>query len=417
MASWAPRLKASLAVVLSAAFVWAAVAPAASAADDKKGQALSSEVFKFAKPAQEANNKGDFETGFTQAKLALEAARAAKVPKAFDLQTSLGLLAQAAQGKKDYLALADALEQLNGIEGATAEQKGRNYRSLAQIYGQSAMYDKAVPNAKLWIEQGNGGAEGWAFLAKLYLIQKDCANGIVALEKSVEGKEPTETDLKLEYQCYSQLGQKAKVTQALEALESRFFTREYFIGLMGNYEADTDAHAMMNLWRLAFDRDFMTRESEFLSYSDMALEAGSPAEALKVLETGIQKGAVKIISQTDSNARRLKQAKDLTADDKKMVGSLEKEARAGKSGEADVKVGLAYFGLGEYDKAVESIERGLTPDRVGKVKRLDDAYMNLAVAYYKLGKKDLAEKAFKSAEADPRMARAARVWLQALPNL
>jgi tetratricopeptide (TPR) repeat protein len=186
---------------------------------------------------------------------------------------------------------------------------------------------------------------------------------------------------------------------------------------MSNYDSDTDPHAMMNLWRLAFDREFMTRESEFLAYSDMALEAGSPAEALKVLETGIQKGSVKIISQTDSNARRLKQAKDLTADDKKMVASLDKEARAGKSGEADVKVGLAYFGLGEYEKSTEAIERGLSADRVAKVKRVDDARMNLGVAYYKLGKKDLAEKAFKSAGSDPRMARAARIWLQALPKL
>jgi len=280
------------------------------------------------------------------------------------------------------------------------------------------MYDKAVPYAKLWIEPGNGGAEAWGFLAKLYLIQKDCANGIVALEKSVEGRQPTEIDLKLEYQCYNTLGQKAKVTQALEALEANFFTREYLISLMSNYEAEgSDPHAMMNLWRLAFDRDFMTRESEFIEYIDMALEAGSPAEALKVLETGIAKGAVKIISQTDSNARRLKQAKDLSADDRKNIAALDKEARAGKSGEADVKVGLAYFGLGEFDKAAESIERGLTPDRVGKVKRVDDAYMNLGVAYYKLGKKDLAEKAFTSAQTDARMARAAHVWLQALPKL
>ncbi len=417
MASWEPRIKASLAVVLSAVVAWAAVAPAATAAEDKKGPSLSAEVYKFAKPAQEALTKGDYETGYAQAKLALDTARGAKAPKAYDILTSLNLLAAALQGKKDYVGLADALEQINATEGAPADQKIRNYHSLAQIYGQNAVYDKAVTNTKLWIEQGNGGTEAWGFLAKLYLIQKDCTNGIVALEKSVEGKEPTETDLKLEYQCYNTLGQKAKVTQALEALESRFFTREYLISLMANYETDTDAHAMMNLWRLAFDREFMTRESEFLSYSDMALEAGSPAEALKVLETGIAKGAVKIISQTDSNARRLKQAKDLTADDKKMVASLDKEARAGKSGEADVKVGLAYFGLGEYDKAAESIERGLTPDRVAKVKRVDDAYMNLGVAYYKLGKKDLAEKAFKSAESDPRMARAARVWLQALPKL
>ena len=92
-------------------------------------------------------------------------------------------------------------------------------------------------------------------------------------------------------------------------------------------------------------------------------------------------------------------------------------ARAGSNGEADVKVGLAYLGLGDFDKAVEAIERGLKPERVARVKRVDDANMNLGIAYYKLGKKDEASKAFTAAAADPRMARAAKVWISALPRI
>jgi Tfp pilus assembly protein PilF len=107
-------------------------------------------------------------------------------------------------------------------------------------------------------------------------------------------------------------------------------------------------------------------------------------------------------------------AKQQTAEDKKLIAQLDKEARAGKNGEADVKVGLAYLSLGEYDKAAEAIERGLSAERAAKVKRVDDAQMMLGIAYKKVGKTEQATKAFTAAKGDPRMEKAAAVWLQAL---
>jgi hypothetical protein len=40
--------------------------------------------------------------------------------------------------------------------------------------------------------------------------------------------------------------------------------------------------------------------------------------------------------------------------------------------------------------------------------------MMLGIAYVKLGKKDEATKAFEAAKPDPRMARAATIWLGAM---
>ena len=126
---------------------------------------------------------------------------------------------------------------------------------------------------------------------------------------------------------------------------------------------------------------------------------------------------MKFIAATDRNTKLLNQAKSLTAEDKKLLPSLDKEARAGKNGQADVKVGLAYLGFGEYDKAIEAIERGLTDERIAKVKRVDDAYMTLGIAYLHAGKKDKAIEAFTKAKADKRMANAANIWLIAMPTV
>ena len=43
------------------------------------------------------------------------------------------------------------------------------------------------------------------------------------------------------------------------------------------------------MYRLGLEKDWLTRESEYMEFADMALEAGSPAEAQKVYEAAVAK--------------------------------------------------------------------------------------------------------------------------------
>jgi tetratricopeptide (TPR) repeat protein len=386
----------------------AVLAPGGAARAEDKKQALSPEVAKKLKPSQEAREKEDYDTSLTLAREAL-----AISTKPYDKEMSLRFIAAAAGKKQDFTTYAETLEQLNLLDSVPAEEKAKSNKPLAQIYAQQKNYEKAVAYATKWAE-GGGGTEAYTLLANVYLVQKDCKNGIGALEKAVAGREAAEQELKQMNFCYFQLGDKPKRLTTMEQLVKRFLKREYFVDLMNIYqEQNADERAVLNMYRFSFAHDFLTRESEYIEYADIALTVGSPAEALTVLEQGVAKGAVKFVSPTDRNSRMMAQAKQQAAEDRKQIAQLDKEARA-KGGEADVKVGLAYLGLGDYAKAVEAIERGLQPDRVAKVKRVDDANMMLGIAYVKLGKKDEATKAFEAAKPDPRMARAATIWLGAM---
>ena len=74
---------------------------------------------------------------------------------------------------------------------------------------------------------------------------------------------------------------------------------------------------------------------------------------------------------------------------------------------------MRYFSMKQYDKAVEALLRGLSPERVARVKRPDDTNMVLGMCYLQLKKQADATKAFNAAKADPRMAPAAKLWLGA----
>lgn len=393
------------ALLVSASFL---AAPATSVAEEKK-QSVSEAVVKKLKPAQDAYQKGDYDTAVAGAKDSL-----AISTKTYDKEMSLRILLGALAKKSDFASYAEYLEQLIPLETVSAEERLKSYKTLAQIYGNLKAFDKAVPAAQKWAE-GGGGSEAYGLLSSLYLMQKDYKNGVAALEKSIGTREPTEQELQQQNYCYYQLGDKVKREAIMEALVAKHLKREYLSDLMLIYQENKiDDRAALNIMRFQFDHDFLTRETEFVDLTQAALDAGAPAEALKFIETGIKNGAVKVVSKDDRPTRLQAQAKQQTAEDRKLIAQLDKEARNGKNGEADVKVGLAYFGLDDAAKAVEAIERGLTPERVGKVKRVDDAYMTLGMAYLKLGKKEEAAKAFTAAKSDPRMAKAAQVWLGAI---
>lgn len=413
MASYHGRLAhraraAALGLWLATAGVALATAPA-MAAEKEKQESLSADVGAKWKLAKAALDKDDFAGGIAAANEGLAVAK-----KPYDTEQMLMLLRYAYGKQKDYTNYADILEKLNELPILPEAERVASYKTLAQINAQNKNYDKAIPYAMKWADNG-GGAEANTLLWQLYLIQHDCQNGIVYLEKAVAGRDATEVELRQENACYFTLGDKAKRQAVMEQLVKRFMKHDYLYDLLLIYdEQKIDMRAKLSVLRLEFQKDWLTRESEFTELAEDAIDIGSPTEALAVLNRGIERQAVKLIAPTDHPSRMLATAKMQAAEDKKQIATLDREAQAGKNGEADVKVGLVYLGQGENQKAVDAITRGLSPERVGRVKRVDDANMMLGIAYSRLGKADDAKKAFAAAQADPRMANAATIWIESL---
>ena len=403
------------AVLLGAGLATAAmalvIAPvmAAEKKDEKKPEQLSPKVIEKLKPAHEALDKSDTEKCVALSK---EAVEASKTP--YDTLQSLTYERACYAKVKDIPNYVAVTEQLIVLPNYPEEDRGKSYQTLAQFYSGLSNFEKAIDYTQKW-QQNGGGADADTMLWKLYLMQHDCVHGVVALEKAVAGREASEVELRQLNACYYELKDHPKRQAVMEQLVKRFMKHDYVYDLLLIYEDQKiDGHAKLNIWRLEYSKNYQTRESEFLEFAEEALDAGSPTEALQVLNHGIEQKAVKLIAASDRPSRLLAQAKQQAAEDKKQIVALDREAQAGKSGEADVKVGLVYLGLGENQKAIDSITRGLTPERVGKVKRVDDANMMLGIANARLGNKDAAIAAFKLAQADPRMAKAATIWIDSL---
>ena len=389
---------------LVAAFVLAGALAAPSA--HAQGQQVSKEVFDKYDPAREAAGRKDYGTALKLAKEGLAVAKTS-----YEKLVCLKIVLVAAYGLRNYPEEVEAIEQMLTFDTLSPKEKQDYQRTLGQLYAQLGKLDKAIFVTKEYIRASGGSPQDHDFLSKLY-GSRDCPNSLAELDKALAGgKQPEEEQLKLQASCYFKAKAVDKQLAVAEELLRRFPKKEYYSQVLGIYQGEKiDDMAMMALLRFGFDHDFLDKDTDFIRLADLALDVGTTAEAERVLEKGIAK---RVVKNTDKAARLLVQAKTRAAEDKKTIAQLDAEARAGKNGESDFKVGERYFGLGEYDKAVEAIQRGLQPDRAARIKRPDAANMVLGIAALKAKHKDIAEKAFTAAKADPRMAGVAKIWLGA----
>lgn len=370
-----------------------------------QGREVSKEVFDRLGPAQEALKKRDYASAL---RLAKEAQNVAKTP--YEREIALKIQVNAAYGSRDWPAAIAATEAIIETGGVGPGERTNLRRTLGQLYETTRQYDKAVANTQEAMKNG-ATAKDYELLYRVYAIRGDCANALQNLDKSLGGKPADEKGLKLRNSCYFKTKDPKRVA-VVEELVRRFPKKEYFTDLTGLYRDEkVDDRAMLNVYRWGFDKDLLERDVDFVAYADQALNAGGENEALRALERGVTK---KVIATSDANnrtVRLLNSTKTMAADEKAKIEQLDKEARAGRNGEADASVAIAYYGMGEFAKAIEAAQRALQPDRVARVKRPDDVNMLLGIALTKAKKAAEGEKAFNAAKGDARMARAATLWL------
>ena len=71
-------------------------------------------------------------------------------------------------------------------------------------------------------------------------------------------------------------------------------------------------------------------------------------------------------------------------------------------------VGQAFLSYGEYDQAIEALERGI---KKGSVRLPEEAQISLGIAYLKKGQKAQAQTAFKAVKGDTPWSRLAGLWV------
>jgi tetratricopeptide (TPR) repeat protein len=400
------KLVAALAA--SAVFLGAGLASPAWSQDEKPK--VSKSVAKPLKAAQDAMNAKKFDEAL--AKLKEVEAISGRAP--YDTHLMNEMYGFVYVRTQQYAEAAKALEA--GLSSGFLEEAEvpNRVKALAQVNYQIKNYDKAIEFGNRAVKGGYADDDMLTLVAQAYYIKGDYKGTIGFVDGFVTnqikaGQAPKEQSLQLVMSSCVKLDDAECTTKALERLVSYHPKTEYWQNLLYSMfqQADQTDKSLLHVYRLATEVDVLKRPDDYTEFAQLALEAGSPGEAQAVLEKGMAKNVFTDARLLDRNKRLLETAKKQAAADLASLDKIAKDAAAGKTGDKDVSVGLAYLGYRQFDKAVEAINRGL-----GKpgVQNEGEARLLLGIAELGKGNKEEAQKAFKAVKGDPKLERIANLW-------
>ena len=382
------------------------------------GADFSPEFRKQAPPVQKAVN----EKKWADVIAALPALDALPGLTPDDLKALATWRLQATQATGDTDGFMAAIEHFLEKGYAEPAQIGPMHQQLAAHYNGKKDREKTVLHYRQFIDATpDADPDEFQTLGRLYLQNSNYSESALWLGKAIDvaksrGAVPGEAWFQLRDRCYVELKDQTGRLDNLEALVGYYPNKEYYSRIVAVYQTETrdDRTVMLNAYRVAVadPKGGLETVGGYLGYADTALAAGSPGEAARGLQRGMDE---KIVPSVGSNQETLKEANAAVVMDRKSLPGESTAAAKNPKGEVAVKVGLGYYSTGDYEKAVEMIRLGISK---GGVARLDDANLLLGAALMELGRRDEAKAAFEAgktaAGANVHMARIAGLWLSRL---
>ena len=402
----------ALAIAAALSLPAAFTAPQAAAAEKKEGQTVSRELAKPLKGAQDDLNNKKYADAI--AKLKEADGNAKKTP--YDQHLINEMLGFAYVRTNDYAQAEKYLEaSLNDGQLEQAEVPKR-VRALAQLNYQLKNYDKAIDFGNRAIKGGYADAEMETLVGQAYYLKGDW-KGTLKFEQDLvsgqikEGKTPKKESLDLMLSSCVKLDDDDCQTRALEKEVQYYPKPEYWQQLLYTQlkAPNQNDKIMLQTYRLMSEVDVLKRPEDYTEMAQIALDQGSPGEAQHILEKAFQKNVYTDQRSQDKNKRLLEQAKKAATIDQAALPKLEKEAAAATSGDKDIALGIAWLGYQQYDKAIAALSNGIQKGGL-KAHTDSEAKLLLGIAQFRAGKRDEAQKTWKSVKGDTNMERIAALW-------
>jgi hypothetical protein len=318
----------------------------------------------------------------------------------------------AASGAGDVETAARSFEAVSGRVGGA--DKLRMIESLAGGYYRAGNYQKAMQWGQRYFREGGTSGSIRTLLIQSQYLGGDFAGAARELRTEIEqaeraGNAPGEDRIKLLVNATLKMNDTNGYVWALERLVTYYPKKDYWVDLLARLQRKPNFSDRLALdtYRLSLATGSMSAANDYMEMSQLALQAGFPAEAKQVVDKGFAAGAL----GAGNEAERHKRLRDLVAkrveEDKKEQAEKLKEAEAAKDGSALVNAGMNMVFNGEKAKGMQLIQKGIAR---GNFKRADDARLHLAIAQWMVGENTKAIATLREVKGTDGTADLARLW-------
>ncbi len=319
--------------------------------------------------------------------------------------------------KNDALT-TPALEAIIATNRLPAADQAKFIDALGATYFEQKNYAKSVEWFKRSKKESATPDKGNRGLSQAYYMSQDFANAKSEAEKLIADAEaahqvPTHADLTLLADVDARLKDMTDYALVVEKLVAYYPTEAYWADMVRRIQVKPGFRAALrqDVLRLLSNVVKAMKADEYISIAEISILDGFSAEAKSTLDAGYAAGVLGKGPDAAKQKQLLDKAAKGTADDAKNITTGDASARAAKTGQPMVNLGYAYVTMGQFDKGIELIEKGIAK---GGLKNADDGKLRLGESLAKAGRKADAIKVFEGLKGNDGSGDLARYWIMFL---
>ena len=329
----------------------------------------------------------------------------------YELANVYNLFAFLAYATEDYPQSLRYYEQVIAQPDIPLAMEINTRFTIAQLYFVQEKWQQGIDAMLVWFdlnEKPNAGA--YVLLAQGYYQVKKYDLALENVETAIsmhegEGKLPKEQWYNLARFLYFDKEDFDSALDVLNTLIIYYPKKQYWVQASHLYGEKKEEQKQLALMEAAYEQGFLDRSSELVTMAYLYLNAEVPYYAGSVIEKGFKDELVDDKSKNyELGGSAWAQAREVT----KSIPMMEKAAAKSDEGELYVRLGNVYLDGDQFAKAADSVNKGL---KKGGVKRPDQARLVLGMAYFNLGEYNKARKAFRDAGKDDRSEKYAKQWI------
>jgi len=318
----------------------------------------------------------------------------------------------AASGAGDADTAAHAFDALGA--SMSGPDKLRTIESIAGTYYRAKDYAKAQQWYARYFKEGGTSSADRTLMIQTQYLSGDLAGASKELMAEIQGAErsgavPSEDRINLLMNAAVRQKDVNSETFALERLVMYYPKKEYWVTLLARLQSKPGFSDRLSLdaYRLSLATGSMTAAADYSEMAQLALQAGSGAEAKQVIDKGFAAGILGVGPQAERD-KRLRDLVNKRIDEaKKTEANDETQAASAKDGNDLVTLGLNEVYGGQKAKGLQMMQQGIA---TGGLKRPEDAKLHLAIAQLAAGDNVKAQATLKTVSGNDGTGDLARLW-------
>jgi hypothetical protein len=258
--------------------------------------------------------------------------------------------------------------------------------------------------AQRYLKAGGNDPQMRTLLVQSYYLSNDCGSVVKLLKPSVEGevragRTPDESQLQLLGTCAQRVKDDASYRGALEKLVAYHPKQSYWDDLFTAIRNKPGYSSRLDIdtYRLRRATGSLASVDDYMEMTQLALVAGTPAEAKQVIDQGFSSGVL----GRDAQAEREKRLQALAA--KRAAAGVDKD-----NPPAPVDQGFNLVFAGKAKDGISMMEAAIAK---GGLEHADQAQLHLGIAYYIAGQKARAVQALRAVKGTDGSSDLAQLWL------